>query len=929
MIKMKYTYLCLLGLILWSIHCVAQVEYGDSLYINLSNQTKAISRLDSVYNAYLPFETRLSQTLEGKLAGTTILSTSAMPTGTAPKIYVRGTSTYNTSAGALVLIDGFEGDWNSLLPEEVNSVEVLKDAAALARFGMRAANGVVLVSTRRANSDKLKIQLTTKVGSSLPLRTPSFVSAGQYASLYNEALSNDLGKWTSVYDQSSLQKYNDNSDPYAYPNVNWQEQVLSKCAWFESGTLSLSTGNRVAKLYAVFGLTHAPSLIQNNSNSDLAATKNLSSFLRFNARANLDVKINPVFALAVNFSGNICDAQSPNVEMDDLFNMIYFIPSNAFPVMNKNGTWAATSVYTDNPAASVFGMGKRSIHSRSIKTDVDFSQTLDKYVKGLSFHEAVSFYGYGSTGYFYQKDVARYQMRMINGQEVYTKVAGNNTEYSINESEQYRKQLTRISVYGEAKYARSFAQIHRIASSFGAMYSHCTVDGNNAPYVHAGLFGELSYDYDNRYFLQFGFAYNGSENLADKHKYGFFPSLSFAWQMANEEFYKVRDILTDCKFRLSAGMLGNGDWSEARFLYQTYYANAGTYRLGSTTSSTINTLALTAVGNSDLNFEKDYRANIGWDFALLNKISSSLDFFVERRTDIITQCTNTTPAWVSNVLPYINFGTVQNIGGEWTLSYQDHKDAFSWGANVNIGYAKNKIIKQDEVTHKESYSYRTGYPVGQYFGLEALGYFDSQQEIENSPKQLFSITQPGDIKYKDQNNDGVIDENDQIAIGYSSIPQLTFGIDCFFKWKGLDASIAFDGEALKSTMLSGNIAFAFYNNGQVPTMALNRWAYYPEQGIDTRSTATYPRLSLMQSANNNIASTQWLRNTSFCRLRHVEVGYDFATLFPRPIVLSKLRWFVAADNVATMTGLKDFDPEIISGYPICANVLTGITFVFK
>lgn len=927
--KMRYRYFLCIGLVFMAYHSAKGTEYGDSLYTVLSSQTKAISRLDSLDQSYLTFETRLGQSLDGKLAGVTIMPTSALPNGSAPAVYIRGTSTYNMSSGALILIDGFEGDWNSLLAEEISSVEVLKDAAALARFGMRAANGVVLVSTKRACRDKLHVRLTTKVGSSFPLKSPSFVSAGQYAVLYNEALSNDLGHWTPFYDETALQKYNDNSDPYRYPNVDWRDQILSSSSWFEQGVLSLSAGNRIAKLYAVFGLTHAPTLLQNNVGSDLTATRNLSSFLRFNARTNLDVRINSVFALKVNFSGNISNTESPNVELNDLFDMIYSIPNNAFPIVNQNGSWAATSIYTDNPMASVFGMGKRSIHSRAIKTDIDFSQTLDNYVEGLSFHEAVSFYGYGSNGYFYRKDVARYQVNTIDGTDVYTPVAGNNTEYTIDESEQYRKQMTRISVYGEAKYARSFAKVHSIATSLGAMYSQCLVDGNNAPYIHAGLFGELSYDYDHRYFLQFGFGYNGSENLADKHKYGFFPSLSFAWQVSNENFFKINDVMTDCKLRVSAGMLGNGDWSEARFLYQTYYANAGIYRFGGTTSSIVNTLAVAAQGNPDLNYEKDYRVNAGWDFSILNKITSSLDFFVERRTDIITQCNNTTPAWIGIVLPYVNLGIVQNMGGEWTVSYRDQKEGFQWGMDFNIGYARNKIVKQDEVTRKDLYSYRTGHPVGQYFGLEALGYFYSQDDIEHSPKQVFSATEPGDVKYRDQNNDGVIDENDQLAIGYAALPELTFGLDLFFKWKGVDLSISCDGEALKSTMLSGNIAFAFYNNGQVPMMALNRWAYYPEQGIDTRSTATYPRLSLMPSLNNTIASTQWLRNTSFFRLRHVEIGYDFSTLFRKPIVLSKLRWFVGADNVATLSGIKDFDPEIISGYPMCTNITTGITFEFK
>lgn len=911
-------------LLVWTMSlacCAVEMRaQSDSLYLAMQHQTKAISK-SSYFGK--EFEPSFGNHLKGKVSGLTVMQSSADPDSNIPTLYVRGVSTFNTSAGALVLIDGFEGDINMLMPEEVEKVEVLKDAAALAVYGIRGANGVVLITTRRGKEEKMRIAINASAGANYPLTMPSFVSAHDYAMLYNEALSNDMGSYTAYYSPEALAAYQTGSDPYLFPNVDWQNAIFQPMTWSEEGNISISTGNKIAKLYAVIGFVNAPKLYKNNIESDLKDVRNLNAYTRYNVRANLDVHINDIFDIKANIGGYIANSNTPNIESDQLFSLVYGLPNNAFPVKNPNGSWAATSRYPDNPMAAMFGMGKRSTHSRSIKTDIDLTQNLDKYVEGLSFREAVSFDGFMSSGYFYQKDVARYQMNMLNGETSYDKVAGNNTEYTINESEAYRRQQTRVAVLTEANYTRSFGN-HCFSAMLGGMYSRLIVDGNNVPYLHAGLYGELMYNYANRYYATWGMAYNGSENLKNGNKWGYFPSLSFAWQIANEDFFLHKDVMDNCKLRLSAGMLGNAEWEEARYVYQSYYANCGTLNLGSTATSSISAISMERLSNSEVSYEKNYRLNLGWDARWLRKIDVSADLFYEQRTGVLSTYANTTPSIIGVPLPYYNLGRVDNFGGELTLGYYDHIGDFSWGGNFNISYAQNRILEQDEVMRPESYLYRTGHSVGQFFGLEAIGFFESEEDILHSPKQQFANVQPGDIKYKDQNDDGIINENDEIAIGYSPIPRLTYGLQLFFGWKGLDISMDFDGQAMKSVILSGNTAYAFYRNGQVPEMAMERWAYYPEQGVDTRSTATYPRLSLQENNNNYRSSTQWLRDASFLRLRNVEVGYDFAHLLHKTWPVSRLRWFVSASNLFALSPLREYDAEIMTGYPITANISTGI-----
>lgn len=873
-------------------------------------------------------EPMISNLLSGKISGLTVMHKGGEPGTISAEMYIRGRNTYNTNSSMLVFVDGFESSFDYLLPSEIETITVLKDAAALAVYGMRGANGVMLVTTKRGAASTLKIDVNMKAGVSTPLKMPQFMDSYGYASLYNEAISNDLGAWNPYYSQSELDKYKNNSDPFFYPNVNWFNEVLKPANHFEEVTITMNGGNSTARYFTLIGYTNTPKLYKTNDETPYSKLKYLNEYSRYNVRSNIDIQINKVFSLAVNVGGAIINSSTPN--SDNLLNIMTLLPPNAFPTYNQNDSWAGTSIYFDNPLATLYSKGKRSYHSRYLQTDFSLSQNLNNFVKGLSFKESISFFGYSNNGYIINKDYERYQAEIQADSVVYNKIGGTNPEFTINEGESTRSQMSRTSFLAQADYNRTFG-IHEMNVTFGGAYSKFIVDGNNLPYLNAGIFGRIAYNIDKKYLSQLSFAYNGSENLPKNKKYGLFPALSLGWVLSEEEFMNESEIVNFLKLRASAGMVGSSDLGTTRFGYQTYYVpTTQKLNIGSSANTSLAGLTEGRVGNPNITYEKNYKYNVGVDANIFRSLSVKADGFYENRTGILATKENSIPAVVAILFPYENIGSVINRGFEIELTYADKISDLQYAISAGCSYAKSKITYQSESVRPEDYLYRTGKPVGQIFGLEALGLFKSWDEINDreTPVHTFSPVQPGDIKYKDQNGDGYINENDEIAIGYSVIPRLNASFNLFMSYKGFDLNANMYAQAYRSVMLSGNTVWAFYKNGQAPLMAENRWAYYPEQGIDTRLSASYPRLTTSDNDNNYRNSTFWLRNASFARLQNLELGYTFSKQIRNFLSVKSIRLFTQATNLFTLSAIKEFDPEVLSGYPLNKSFAIGLNVEF-
>ncbi len=898
------------------------IGYGET---TLNKSTEAVSFVHG-NKIKSTAETMLSNSLSGKIAGLTVMHKGGEPGTTSADLYIRGRSTYNLNSAILVFVDGFESSFDHLLPQEIESIAILKDAAALAVYGIRGANGVMLVTTNRGKEEALKIHVDMKYGLSNPLKMPSFLNAYQYANLYNEAISNDLGAWTTYYDNSELEFYKNQSNPYFYPDVNWTNQILKPSTQFQEVAVTLQGGNKNAKYFTLVGLQNLPKLYNNNSNTSFNNLKKLGEYTKYNVRSNVDITINDIFSFQVNIGGAIINSSTPNA--DNFFSMINALPPNAFPVRNNDDSWAASSIYMDNPLATLYEKGKKNYHTRLIQTDFNLMQNLDQFLKGLSLKESVSFFGYSQNGYFINKDYERFQMEEVNGEVVTNKIGGSNPEFSINEGESTRSQMSRTSFTIQADYNRTFEQ-HQMGATLGGMYSKYVVDGNEQPYLNAGMFGRVSYTYSEKYITQLSFAYNGSENLPKNEKYGFFPALSVGWVTSKEDFASEVQWIDFLKLRASGGMIGSSDLSSTRFGYQTYFIpTTGRFNLGSSANTSLIGLVEGRLGNPNITYEKNYKYNFGIDAILFSNFTLNADLFYEKRTGILATRESSVPSVVAVLLPYENIGIVNNKGFEIELGYQRRIADFYYSVNGILSYAKSTIEYQAETVRPEDYLYRTGQPVGQYFGLEAVGLFNSWDEINdiNTPIHTFAPVQPGDIRYKDLNKDGFINENDEVAIGFSRIPQISASLNITLGYKGFDLFSSFYGQANRSVMLGGNTVWAFYNNGQAPTMALQRWSYYPSQNIDTRGSAVYPRLTASDNNNNYRVSNFWLRDASFVRLQHIELGHSFQ--LNNLESLKSIRVYLQAANLFTLSKLKEFDPEVMSGYPMMKSFALGMNLQF-
>lgn len=869
----------------------------------------------------------LGNRLSGKLSGLSIIRTGAEPANDIPNMYIRGTSTYNAN-NVLVFVDGFESNLNNLLPEEIESITVLKDAAALAVYGIRGANGVILVTTKRGVESKVQIKLDSKLGFSSPIRTNKFTDAHTYASLYNEAISNDMGHWSPVYNKYDLDLYRDNSDAYFHPNVNWYDETMRSSVPYSENTLSFRGGNQFAKYYVMLGYVEFDKLYKKNEKHHAKELRSMSETSRFNFRGNVDVDINHFWSASVDIGGNISERSTPN--HPNLVNLAASTPPNAFPIFNMDGSWGASNVHKENPYGTLLEKGKLALHDVNVQAGFTLKQNLNSVIEGLELFESISFISWTRKNYDRTRDYERYRMvENSKGLVLTEKVDGTNTDYSINEGK--REHTLRTSYNLGSRYNNTFSTVHTVSALLGFMYSKYEVDGNNSPYKNAGLYGSTGYAYNSKYLADFSFAYNGSENLPQDKRFGFFPAISFGWILSNEDFLKKMKDLNFLKLRVSAGLVGNSYFGVSRFAYQTYYTNMNNkLNLGSSANVSLAAQQEGRIGNPNITWEKNYKYNIGVDTRIFNMIDASLDVFYEKRRGILSTYESVIPGIVGATLPYENIGKVSNKGFEVELNYASNVAGVEYYVGGNFSFARNKIGYMAEENHLESYLYKTGRPVGQMFGLQAEGLFQDYDEINahNTPVHLFSDVQPGDIRYKDQNNDGYIDENDLVPIGKPTIPEINYRFNFGVAYKGIDLRADLYGQANSSIILEGNNVWAFYNEGQAPAIAEKRWAFYPDQGIDTRSFAQYPRLTTTNNENNYRSSTFWLKNASFLRLQNIELGYSFPQRICNKMFLSKLRLYVQASNVATISSMSDFDPEITYGYPLNKAYSFGVNIYF-
>lgn len=864
--------------------------------------------------------TNFGNKLHGRLPGLTVSQTNNEPGVETANLFSRGIGTFGSKRDILILVDGFESSYDQLIPEEIETISLLKDASAVTMYGMRGANGVLLITTKKGKRGPLQIDFSAQIGFESPQRLPDFLGAYDYARLYNEALTNDgLPIRYSDYDLSAYQSGEDPEiyveDPYyLYPDVDWYDVVLRDVAPVSKYNISLSGGTKDIRYFVMLGYQNRSGIYKKTADkTDFSSNSNND---QFNIRTNVDIDLSNRLVATINMGVTLANKSNPaGYTTDGIFNLISLIPPNAFPVYNPNGTYGGNSRFT-NPWGDMLETGSYTSNYRTFQSALKLKYQLDMIAEGLSVSAAASFNdqfrGYSSKSRTYD----RYSISNVSGNIEYRKF-GEPT--SLVASEGQYDHWRNVGFQSFLNYQKNVDD-NLIDASLGYDMSDYTVPGERTSFKHLGMNGRVSYAHHMKYIGEASLGYYGSNGYQQGKRFGLFPGVSFGWIVSNEDFLKNNAVVDYLKLKTSFGISGNNALGSQRFRYEQYYIASGYYIFG---NQSVQGYRESTIANPDLTWEKKKEINFGFDATFINCLNFNFDLFWQNRYDILTYPANMIPGFAGMWAPNINVGKVDNKGFEAQIGYQGKlANDLVFSADLNIWYAKNKITSTPEAIKENPYQFSEGKRVNQPFILEFIGFFENESDIDNSPFQNFGEVQPGDMKYKDQNNDGIVDERDTYPIGYTNIPELTMGLNLGLEYKNVYFNTFFQGVTNRSVYLSGNNFYAFQNNGKISSMALNRWT------SDTHESASYPRLSSQNNPNNFRGSSFWQRDGSFIKLRNIEFGYHIPNTLLNRNGIKEATLFISGTNLVTWDHVKIADPEIITGYPAMSAFNIGAKIQF-
>ncbi len=922
----------------------------ELVVVGMGKQKKAsvIGAISTVKMEDLQVPSRsLTNALAGKMAGAVVVQRSGELGRDNGGIWIRGISTFSANRSPLILVDGVERDMQDISVEEIESVSILKDASATAVYGVRAANGVVIVTTRRGKVQKPAIDFVAETGASDLPNLPKFIDGADYAMLYNEALGREN------YSPEYIENVRNGSDPYLYPNVNWYNEIYKKYSRNSQANLNIRGGGEVARYFVGFGYINEAGNYKDNPENEYKSNMKLE---RYNFRSNVDISLTKTTEIGLEVSGSLTDLHTPGVG-GQIYSATYtpaqtlfYWTSLATPISNPvrlpighdldgNEIWgwgAPTQVGEYNPVERLMGSGYNTEFRNQFMSQISVNQKLDQLLPGLSFRFAFSFDAYNQTEIQRRKFSPTWGIQGrddTTGDLIIKEVTqGQQTlDYSRNLVTNRAKELK-----GQFNYNKSFG-VNNVTAML-MYYQRDYIDGNAAssilalPYRRQGIALRTTYDYNGRYFAEFNVGYNGSENFPKEKRFGWFPAVAAGVILSNESYWEnLRSTINLFKIRGSVGLVGsealpNGN----RYGYLSVYGSGlGGYTFGETGVNYAGT-GEDRIGVTNLTWEKGLKQNIGVELGFWNDlVKFEADYFYEKRTDILLQRASLPVFSGFNSAPFANMGRMINRGVDGTLEVNKRLTNGGFRVYGNFTYAKDKILEQDEAQKNYAYRMRTGHKYGQQFGLVALGLFSSEEEIANSPTQTFGVVRPGDVKFQDTNGDGQITIDDETAIGYSNLPEINYGFGFQVDYKGFDLGMFFRGQSRVSYSLGG--AYIPFNQGvgkgNIFAEALDRWTE-----DNPNPNALYPRIFNGTSANNWQASTRTLYDGSFLRLSEVELGYTFRAAWLDRVKMKKMRLYVLAHNLATFAPWKLWDPETGSNqgmnYPLQRKFNFGLRASF-
>jgi len=898
----------------------------------------------------------LSNALAGNVPGVMAMMQSGQPGKNISEFWIRGISTFGGGTSALVLVDNIERDINDINIEDIESFTVLKDAAMTAIYGSKGANGVILITTKRGKEGKININFKDETIYNTRTITPEFEDGVSYANLMNEA--RITRNFEPVYSAEELEILRLGLDPDLYPNVDWKDLLLKDGAMTYRANLNMTGGGATARYFVSgsyineAGMYKTDEALRNDYNTN-------ANYKRWNFRLNTDINVTKSTILKVGVAGSLDKRNSPGLGDDDFWGSLFGYSPISTPVLYSNGRVPSIgSGNKTNPWVMATQTGFNENWTNKIQTNVSIEQNFDFITKGLRFRGIVGYDTYNNNNIQRRKWPEQWhaeRARNENGDLVYTHISNPQEMTQGSSSDGNRREFYDMMF----NYDRSLGD-HNIGAVARFTRDALTKTVDLGSDIKSGvarrnqaLAGRVTYNWKSRYVTDFNFGYTGSENFATGKQYGFFPAVAAAWNISEEPFIKENiKWINLFKVRFSWGKVGNDqlkvDGKDERFPYLYTINEIGHYNSEGKWIAEggyqwadygldryYGGIKYSQIASPNVSWEMATKKNLGFDVALFkDKIVANLDLFDEERTGIYMKREYLSAMVGLESTPRANVGAVKSRGFDGRFEYKQKFGEVNLTARSNITYSKNEVTAIDEENNVYAYQNKKGYRVDQAVGLIAMGLFKDYDDIRNSPTQTFGTYQPGDIKYKDVNGDGVINDGDRVAIGATRRPNLVYGIGASLSWKGLDFSVHFQGSGKSTFFIEGKTVQAFREGewGQVMkgVMGDNRWISADISGNPATEdpNASYPRLSFGDNKNNFRESTYWLRNGQYIRLKTLDIGYTLPKALTNRIKTNSIRIFLVGSNLLTWSKFKLWDPELATShgedYPLPKSLTFGI-----
>ena len=916
---------------------VVVVGYGTQRRATLTGSVSAVTG-DEIKKVSAA---NLSNTLAGKTAGVIANVRSGEPGEDGAYIYIRGKGTLG-DASPLIVVDGIaDRSFSRLNPEDIESISVLKDASA-AIYGARAANGVILVTTKRGKSGKMQVNYSGSYTISQPTRVPKMLNSFQYGTYINEYdLDSRHGAGTPTYSDEVLAHYKNHDDPLNYPDTDWWGEVSKDWAGRTNHSLSVSGGNDKVSFYS-----SASYMWQ-----DAIYKKGVQDYKQYEFVTNIDAQMTKAIKFSMDILGRQEKRNRGVYATDYLFT--YFLTTfpgsapyfpNGLPRVGYDGvTNNAAIMVTDKPGTNESTYNVLNLKP-TVRIDLDFLTkglyfetyaALDfGFDNGASLNHPYDLYYYDSAKNEYVNQRAETGKISVDKWQAYSNTYTYNMRLGYNHTFNDVHKIDAFVAYEQMKYDYNYLSGYRtnyLSDVIPELFAGSDVpdDKDNGGYrsvnTRRNVFGRINYNYSDKYLAEFTLRYDGSMNFAEGHRWGLFPAFSLGWVASAEPFWEpISNVVSFFKLRGSWGEMGNDAVAAYQYMSQYKFGNNVPYFGAGSDAKVAKTFVRSVIANPDITWETAKTLNLGFSSQFYDgKYGLEFDWFYSDRNDILIARNASIPSYSGMSLPAENIGHVKNHGVELVATYKDHAGDFNWGVTANLTYARNKVVYMDEAADTPEWQKTTGHPIDGQIMYKALGIYQSQEQVDSTPH--IEGAAPGDLIYQDTNEDGKITWDDAIRVDKTATPRLMYGITLNGGWKGIDLNVFFQGQGQAAQVVQPtmNMVTDFYNG-----------RYIVGESAEYNASAKWPKACIKQTyidTWNKDASTWWQRSMNFLRLKSVELGYTIPEAITKKVGIDAARFYVNGANLFTIDNFKIADPEVgdaITSYPLQRTVTFGVNITF-